>query len=1352
MLRKSICVFLSLLMLLTMFPVGAFAGEGDVEQFLPFNDEMDYSTAVSRIKSTVSSGTVALTQDKMSGKYAVKVTAKDEPNKTYVGYTLANSVSFKVYEYSQVKLWVKPGAGAKWVKFLTGSDVLIKSDKNGDGVYKVGEDLVAGKWNELILELSRTETNLKETRNLMVQTNEFSSWAYDGVFSIYSPLTNIDIGSMANGSTQWSNGQLQFNRNGPSQNEVNGTYNTSPTIMTSQNTVFSKNDSTQGDFQGVFSGVSANSSGDLQLSAIYTSDLCTNGTAISGGNYANDLNSHNKVFDDSLDPTNGYWYSLQTGSSINGNAYVGYVWASPKNIRKVRLYPKTSNGLAYVSSAKLQYYNGTGWVDAAVLNIANSESWQEFFIDTSVVSTRWRLLANAPNLTTNWEWGLYEVEMMGLANLSGTYTSQTIDIPFSGTAANSKISWNSKTRTGLNFGGNGFVNTGNVINGLKSFTLSWWMKINSFTNTNYMGVFSQSQDSYPTNGSISFFSGNAPGSFGINGSWSDGANFDARVNIPFSKGVWKHIAVTYDGNSLKQYVDGKLLNSVNCNGKTLGNSYPFLIGKVYSYPGSLVTTYFDGEIDDFRIWNISRTDSQIQADMNNELIGNESGLMAYWKFNENSGSTAYDSVVNGHNGLVNGATWFKSDVTVKTGISTDGVTWDWHDAINGSPIYGLDKISDLSAAKLKYQVSLTTDDHTELPLLNDISINITGNENGAPSLPSGKISRVFVDSTYSDATKSLNVLPVQRLLLTESQPSVLNLSGNGKRLYYGWPSVYNAVYLFDLNTGENKKIADYGAVDIKSNFDGSKVAFKDSTNKLYYYDLKSSANNLICPTVGGFSVKNDGTLCYYNSSNSSINRYNCDTAVSSELIQGGQVASYLCVAKEENQIFYSNSNQIYAINLTPAGWKSSLLTTPAKNIEGLWTNNNGTIVVFKTSDGFFSYQISSKALRKLDLMATTIVRVADNNKLIIQDSNNKYQLYSMDTDTLKDIRPSDAKVPANANEVLFDVDNSGNKMAYVSTNGVATYYINGVQRPERYLLSFDAKNTWLTYKKGVWTTVKTGETPTEADFQKYGMTVDEVNALDQGDFESLYADGRQIYNFDVAVYFASVDPYITPCLKGITVTMKGGEPGTNGEEFETALYTAKSQSFTASNWRKMRKIYPVEIAPKEAEMYYFVVKDGVYKTYRNGMWQDLNAALLTNVKNNWIDSTNGQGISQIGMTADELRAIPETALNQLLPASNITVAYAMKVQDVSTAEYVSLISIDYVENLFESANLVLKITKPDGTVSEYSGLTKTLVEDFMTWLNERQYNRGPVFYQLKVGNSNKFINYYNIVEVDVDEL
>ena len=44
------------------------------------------------------------------------------------------------------------------------------------------------------------------------------------------------------------------------------------------------------------------------------------------------------------------------------------------------------------------------------------------------------------------------------------------------------------------------------------------------------------------------------------------------------------------------------------------------------------------------MWNVARTQADIMATMGTKLVGNEDGLVGYWKFDDGTGTTAKDSV------------------------------------------------------------------------------------------------------------------------------------------------------------------------------------------------------------------------------------------------------------------------------------------------------------------------------------------------------------------------------------------------------------------------------------------------------------------------------------------------------------------------------------------------------------------------------------------------------------------------------------------------------------------------------------------------------------------------------------
>ncbi|HMF93839.1 MAG TPA: LamG-like jellyroll fold domain-containing protein [Vicinamibacterales bacterium] len=84
-------------------------------------------------------------------------------------------------------------------------------------------------------------------------------------------------------------------------------------------------------------------------------------------------------------------------------------------------------------------------------------------------------------------------------------------------------------------------------------------------------------------------------------------------------GVWTHLAVTYDGTSIRLYVNGVLRSTTgSAGGGIAASTAPLRIGgnTVFSIPG---TEYFAGLIDEVRIYNRALSAAEITADMNTPL-------------------------------------------------------------------------------------------------------------------------------------------------------------------------------------------------------------------------------------------------------------------------------------------------------------------------------------------------------------------------------------------------------------------------------------------------------------------------------------------------------------------------------------------------------------------------------------------------------------------------------------------------------------------------------------------------------------------------------------------------------------
>lgn len=127
--------------------------------------------------------------------------------------------------------------------------------------------------------------------------------------------------------------------------------------------------------------------------------------------------------------------------------------------------------------------------------------------------------------------------------------------------------------------------------------------------------------------------------------------------IAINVGQWWHIACVRESNFMKMYINGQPAGSLdigpNFNINNVGRT--FLMGKLAAGYNSPI------KLDDTRIWNRALCQEEILERMNCQLTGTETGLVAYYRFNQgligenNAGQTTLnDASPNGLNGsLIN---------------------------------------------------------------------------------------------------------------------------------------------------------------------------------------------------------------------------------------------------------------------------------------------------------------------------------------------------------------------------------------------------------------------------------------------------------------------------------------------------------------------------------------------------------------------------------------------------------------------------------------------------------------------------------------------------------------------------
>lgn len=253
--------------------------------------------------------------------------------------------------------------------------------------------------------------------------------------------------------------------------------------------------------------------------------------------------------------------------------------------------------------------------------------------NTTLLPADW----NSFNFTTPFDWD-------GVANIVVDFT---FDNSFLGTPTAIKAT-TTNANTGvylgsneqyLDFKGNGnYVNCGSEvqakINGTQERTIEAWAYVNSF---NDGGIFQAG----PTGTVGADFSLRTSGT-------TDRWRFqmwgtpDTDVTLPNSVGQWHHYCVTYQDGVAKVFFDGVERISRNVTINT---------GATDLRIGRWANSFFDGNIDEFRVWDKALSRETIANWMNKTVDGthpNYSRLVAYYPMNEGEGATTYDASPNQH--------------------------------------------------------------------------------------------------------------------------------------------------------------------------------------------------------------------------------------------------------------------------------------------------------------------------------------------------------------------------------------------------------------------------------------------------------------------------------------------------------------------------------------------------------------------------------------------------------------------------------------------------------------------------------------------------------------------------------
>jgi Concanavalin A-like lectin/glucanases superfamily len=154
-----------------------------------------------------------------------------------------------------------------------------------------------------------------------------------------------------------------------------------------------------------------------------------------------------------------------------------------------------------------------------------------------------------------------------------------------------------------------------------------------------------------------------------------GGTFDGTVQYVAGRSgtpvrVWSYVALTYDGATLRLFVNGTRVSSRAMTGTIQATANPLWFGGNHPYG-----EYFEGVIDEARVYNRALGEAEIRADMETPVTALSrardsakapgaptaptpaAGLVGAYSFDTGSGISVTDDSGNGNVGTITGATW-----------------------------------------------------------------------------------------------------------------------------------------------------------------------------------------------------------------------------------------------------------------------------------------------------------------------------------------------------------------------------------------------------------------------------------------------------------------------------------------------------------------------------------------------------------------------------------------------------------------------------------------------------------------------------------------------------------------------
>ena len=356
--------------------------------------------------------------------------------------------------------------------------------------------------------------------------------------------------------------------------------------------------------------------------------------------------------------------------------------------------------------------------------------------------------------------------------------------------------------------------------------------------------------------------------------YGGGQNYPVTGNTTITTGSWHHVAITYDGQTWKIYLDGNLDTSLTLAAPHIPR-YDSIqkagLGAAMD-SGSIVEGRFAGKIDEARIWDYARSQSEIRATINSEVTSG-TGLIARWGMNEGTGTIINSSVGTFPGTLTVSPTWVTpgapfniifdttppaAPILLTASGANTMITLDWADNtepdLAGYNVYrgtvsGVYTKVNLSLIVLSARIDTGLDNGTEYYYVVravDTSGNESTNSNEANAIPQVEAGSALEFTTNTGTYVTFGD-PAKLDLATFTIETWFKRTGDGTSITTGTNGIPNAIPLVT-----------HGAQQAEgTSVDANWVLVIDDSTDVIAADFEDMATGLNHPVLGVTPITNN---------------------------------------------------------------------------------------------------------------------------------------------------------------------------------------------------------------------------------------------------------------------------------------------------------------------------------------------------------------------------------------------------------------------------------------------------------------------------------------------------------------